>query len=539
MKARFFLGGFLGVLSQLSAVGLLLTSAWLISRAAEHPPVLYLMIAIVGVRFFGIARAALRYAERLVTHDAVLRRLVDERVRLFDALWRSAPRGLPRQRRGDVLRRIVTDVDALGDRIVRVRQPLLETAIAAVVTVVVITILDPRIGAVLAVAVLLCFTVVPAITDRAGRDRDSASAPLHGRLAADAAESVALADEAVVYGMTDLPVENAARLSTELADVERSAAWRAGLGSSLVALIIGAAVCVSALLGVAAVQAGTLAPVMLAVVVLAPIALWEGLDALPVLAQHRRRTDAALSRVAVLHAAGSAVDVVEAPADLPERWDLRGRDLAVGWGSEPIASSVSFDLPEGGTLAVTGPSGSGKSTLATTLARLIDPIDGTVSLGGVDLCALDPRSVRTRIGLVDQDAHIFDTTIRENLLIGASDATDDALWSALHSAGLEAFVRGLPRGWDTEVGPGGAKLSGGERRRLSVARALLAGRRILVLDEPTEFLDRPTAERLIDDLLALTPQVSLIVITHAEWVAERMDALLDLGATVPAAVRTP
>lgn len=531
MRGRFLLGGTLGVLSQLSAVGLLLSSAWLISRAAEQPPVLYLMAAIVGVRFFGIARAALRYAERLVTHDAVLRRLAVERVRLFEALWRSAPRGLPRQRRGDLLRRVVADVEALSDRIVRVRQPFFETLVAGAVTVGVVAWLDLRIGLGLAAAVVACLTLAPALTDRLGHRRDAEVAPVHGRLAAETAEAVALADEAVVYGNTHGPAERIGRLASRLAAAERSAAWRAGLGSSLVALIVGATVCVSAVLGVQAVVAGTLAPVMLAVVVLAPLALWEGLDAVPTIVQHRRRTDAAMERIAAVHALRPSVVAPLAPVSLGSSTELVVRNLAVGWTSEPVARDLSFVLPAGSTLALTGPSGSGKSTVAATLARLIDLVDGTVEIGGVDTRLVDPSEVRRVIGLVDQEAFTFDTTVHQNLLIGDPAASDAEVASALRSAGLADFVARLPQGWDTEVGAGGSKLSGGERQRLAVARALVAGRRILVLDEPTEFLDRETAERLLDDLLALTPRVSLIVITHADWVAQRMEAVVELGGS--------
>lgn len=529
MRRRFALGTLLGVLSQLSAIGLLLASGWLISRAAQQPPVLYLMVAIVGVRAFGIARAALRYAERLVTHDAALRRLAAERIALYGALRRSAPRGLPAHRRGDVLRRILDDVDALQDRIVRVRQPWIETVASCVVTIAVVTAIDPRIGALHAVAVAGAIVLSIAVVGRASRSHAIAVVPAHGQLAADAIETMSVAAELIANGRTQAAAARLKVSTRRLAAAEQTTSWLAGLGSALVAVCIAMAVTGSVVVGVAAVHEGSMDAVLLAVVVLAPLALWEQLEQLSVVEQNRHRTTAAVARVRALNGATASVSEPEVPCRRPDRWDLSIRDLDIGWGRTPVARGISFRLPEGGVVAVTGPSGSGKSTLGATVARLIEPLGGSIELGGTDVRELASADVRSRIGMLEQEGHAFDTTIRENLRIGRPDADEEAMRRALNMAGLTGFLAGLIDGLDTQIGPGGDRLSGGERQRLALARALVADRRILILDEPTEFLDAETAEALLTDLLALAGERSLLVFTHSPAVLERIGTVVDLG----------
>lgn len=522
MKGRLLAGMSLGVAAQLCGIGLLLTSGWLISRAAEQPPVLYLMIAIVGVRAFGISRGVLRYVERLLTHDAAFRMLTTERVRAYRSLELAAPAGLAGERRGDLVNRVVADVDALQDQQLRVRLPRATAFSAEIVVVGLVAWIDVASGLVLAAIVMLLQVVLPGILAAAGGFEQRRVSVLRGSLATELAESVAAAPDLIAYDAIHLVQSRLRDTDRSLVRAQRQAAWLSGLGSAIVLIGVGAAVCILCWLATDAVASGAMKPVLLAVLVLAPIALMEPLDGIPVIEQHRQRVRTSVERVRALGDMRSPVREPAVPTPLPNRFDLEVRDLAVGWDGVPVAEGIGFTLPQGGVLAITGPSGRGKSTLAATLLKLIPPIRGSIQLGGFDLERLDGGDVRSRVGLLQQDGHIFATTIRENLRIAKPSATQAELTHALDLAGLADFVNGLPQGLDTEVGEHGGRLSGGERQRLGLARLLLADHRVLVLDEPTEHLDRPTAEVLIDDILALAPSRSIILITHAAWMRDRV-----------------
>ncbi|WP_262849141.1 thiol reductant ABC exporter subunit CydC [Mumia quercus] len=516
-RRRLVIGGLFGLLASLSSIGLLLLSAWLISRAAQHPPVMYLMVAITGVRMFGIARAALRYVERLFTHDGALRIGTQIRLSVYERLERLSPSRLAAGRRGERIARIVSDVDAIQDRIVRVVIPRVVTALSAAVVVGLVLAIFPLGGAILAVAVLAAWCGVIVVVRLAGDETNAATADLRGALAGEVAQTVRSARDLVAYGAADQARAEVVRTGDLLAATERRTAFLDGVGVLIVRLCLGVATCLIAWTGVVAVADGALSPVLLAVVVLAPVALAEPVEGLSAIEQQDLRSAASRRRVEELVSAPQDVPDPVAPAPDPVGFDLRLRDVALGWGDGPdLVRGLDLDLPEGGVVAVAGPSGSGKSTLAAVLLRLAAPRAGTILLGGTPLADLTGEQVRRVVATLRQDEHVFDTTIRENLRIADPDADDVTLRAALGAAGLGPFIDGLPDGLDTEVGENGNRLSGGERQRLGLARLLLGDHRVLVLDEPTEHLDAATAEALLRDLVALAPQRSILLVSHDE-----------------------
>lgn len=519
MTRRLFAGAVLGVLAQLSSVGLLLTSAWLIVRAAEHPPVLYLMVAIVSVRFFGVGRAVFRYAERLLTHDAALRMATNARVEVYRELERVAPRGLPRQRRGDVVSRVVGDVDAIQDQLLRVRLPWLYALTSATCVIVLLTFIEPRAGLILAAHVAGSALFVRVGLPDATRDTNAAE--LSGTMSAEASALALTSRDLVAFGSAHAFGRDIRDAIDRLAAAQRRSTWVGGLGSAYVLVSTGVAV---ALLAFAASGAP---PVVAGVLLLAPVALLEPLEALadaerlrPTIESARRRLD----ELAVLAIPDSEPLVA---ASLPVGSQLAVEDLAVGWNGT-IACHISFELDQGDVVGLSGPSGVGKSTLALTLAKLVPPRAGRISLGGVDYADLDGAAVRSRLGLSGQDDVLFDTTIRENLRIADPAADDRAMHSALRRARLDEFVRDLPRGLDTPVGEHGSELSGGERTRLALARLILGRHRLLVFDEPTEHLDRPTAEALLDDIHDLARDHAVLIISHSSTVLASCDRVVEL-----------
>lgn len=532
MTRRLLAGWSLGLLAQLSAIGLLLTSAWLISRAAEQPPVMYLMVAIVSVRAFGVARSVLRYCERLLTHDAAFRLLNEHRLALYIALDEAAPRGLPQGRRGDVVSRVVRDVDAFQDQLLRVRIPRSIAFAASVLVTVLMARIDQTTAAVMAAAIVALFVAIPALVSLANTDDDRMTASLRGDLATEVAAAVVAAPDLIVYGATGGVRDRVHAIDKALARTQRRFVWLSGLSSAVVLATMGAVVVTAVRIGVPAVADGNVERVLLAVLVLAPLALIEPLDQLGTIAQTGLRVEESLSRVRELAAVRPQRAEPLAWKPLPERWDLEVHHLLVGWEDTPVAPPVSFALAEGGVLGIAGSSGSGKSTLAATLLGLITPQGGSIELGRADLGVMRGQDVRTRIGLMEQDSHIFDTSIRENLRIGKPGADDDEMARALRCAGLAEFVGTLPEGIDTVAGENGSRLSGGERQRLALARLLLADPRILIFDEPTEHLDEVTAEGLLDDILGLAPEHSIIVISHSRAVLDRLDRVVRLGRSL-------
>ncbi|WPB92156.1 thiol reductant ABC exporter subunit CydD [Streptomyces malaysiensis] len=518
-RGRFGLALLLGSLALLSAVGLMAVSGWLISRAAQQPPVLYLMVAVTATRAFGIGRAVFRYSERLVSHDAVLRVLAELRVAVYRRLERLAPAGLGRTRRGDLLSRLVADVDAVQDYFLRWLLPVGTALIVGAASVGFLTWVLPEAGAVLAAGLLVAGVVVPAVSGALARRAERRLAPARGALSAQVVDLLAGAAELTVAGALPRRLDEVRRADGALTRIARRTAAAAGTGAGLSALVCGLTVAAAAWVGVPAVADGRIHGVWLAVVVLTPLAAFEAVAGLPLAVQHRQRVRRAAERVyEVLDEPLPVREPDEARREeapsTPYPLVLRGITARHPGQSAPALDGFGLELRPGRRVAVVGPSGAGKTTLAQVLLRFLDPEGGTYTLAGRNAAALDGDAVRRLVGLCAQDAHVFDSSLRENLRLARPGASDDELRSALAGARLLDWVDGLPDGLDTLVGEQGARLSGGQRQRLALARALLADFPVLVLDEPAEHLDLPTADALTADLLSATRGRTTVLISH-------------------------
>ncbi len=535
-RSRLALAVFLGFLAIGCGVGLLASSAWLISSAALRPPILTLEVAIVAVRAFGIGRGAFRYAERMVSHDAAFRVLSRLRLAVYDRLAVVAPAGVPAYRRGDLLERLVRDVDATQDLPLRVLLPYASGALVALASVVLAFFILPVAGLVLAVSLLLASTVVPFIAARAAADADRASAPARGQLNADV---LTLLD-----GVADLTVSGAApawldRLAEDDRRIGRLAARSAnasGLASALGVLLSGGAVVAMLIVAIPAVRTGELVGVNLAVLALLPLATYEAVVAMPTAALALGRVRGSAQRVVeVLDAVDPVPDPVSPAAAPTGVVGVRIDDLHAGWPSGPeVLEGLSLEVAPGERVAIVGASGSGKSTLLAVLAGFL-PYAGSVQLtggdavaaaDGVELRDLRGSDVRSIVGWCPQLPHVFDTSVVENVRLAKPDASDDEVRAALDAVGLGPWLDAQPRGIDTPVGDHGALVSAGQRQRLGVARVLLAGHPVVLLDEPTEHLDEATAEVVAAELLrALSGRTVL-------WVAHRPHGLAALDRTV-------
>ncbi|TXS30496.1 thiol reductant ABC exporter subunit CydD [Streptomyces sp. ms191] len=537
LKGRMGLALLLGSLALGSAVGLMAVSGWLISRASEQPPVLYLMVAVTATRAFGIGRAVFRYAERLVSHDAVLRMLAELRVAVYRRLERIAPAGLRRTRRGDLLSRLVQDVDALQDYWLRWLLPAGAALVVGAGSVGFTAWLLPEAGAVLAAGLLTAGVAVPAVSGVLARRAEGRLAPARGTLATTVVDLLRGCAELTVAGALNDRIGRARAADRTLTAIASRQAAATALGAGLSALACGLTVAAAAVVGVQAVHDGRLAGVTLAVVVLTPLAAFEAVTGLPLAVQYRQRVRRSAERVHEVLDAPVPVHEPEHPAAPPKSpfpVQVAGLSARHAGQARDALSDFTLTLEAGRRVAVVGPSGSGKTTLAQVLLRFLDAGSGTYRLGGTETSALDSDDVRRLVGLCAQDAHTFDSSLRENLRLARPGAHDDELRTALRRARLLDWVDELPHGLDTLVGEHGSRLSGGQRQRLALARALLADFPVLVLDEPAEHLDLATADALTDDLLRATEGRTTVLITHRLRGLDAVDevVVLDEGRTV-------
>nr|WP_221420764.1 thiol reductant ABC exporter subunit CydC [Conyzicola lurida] len=513
-------GLLLGILASGSAVALLATSAWLITRASEQPPILFLGFAIVGVRAFALGRAFFRYVERLVTHDAAFRSLATLRTGIFRRLIPIAPDGLGGTRRGDLLTRLVSDVDQLQDLPLRVIQPLATSLVVAVASVVTVAIILPGAGLTLLIALLVAAVVGTVVHSAITGNADRSIAPLRAELSQLVLDFVTRLDVLTAFGVTEQREAAIAAADARLRRAQLRQALGAGIVTAAMSVLSGAAMVGAVLVAGPAHASGDLTGPALALVVLVPIAVFEAFGTVPLAVGAWRQVRVSARRIATVVPSTVPAEIPVAhpsPVAVPSGPLTLALDrVSARWPGAltPALRNVSVTVSPGDCLLVTGESGAGKTTLAHVLVRFLDH-EGGYTLGGVDAHDLDPDAVRTVVGLCEQSPHLFDDSIRQNLLFARETATDDDLHAALASVGLDDWVaeRG---GLDSPVGERGSLVSGGQAQRIALARALLAEFPILILDEPTANVDVDRADALMADLLhgAASAQRAVIVISH-------------------------
>ena len=517
LRGRLLLAVAAGAAATGCGVALLAVSGFLLARASQHPGILAISAAVVAVRALSAGRGVSRYLERLASHDAAFRVLARVRVRIYRRLERLAPAGLAEFSSGDLLARLVSDVDATQDLFIRgIAAPLAAAVVGAGSVVACLLILAPA-GAVLAAGLLVAGIGVPVLAARAARGAARRVAPARGQLAASLTDLMAGAAELHAYGARETAL---ASVTVADADLTRQAdrnAMVSGLSAGLSSVTAGLTVWGVLLLGVAATGGGALTRVPLAVLTLTALASFEAVTALPAAAVELGHARVSARRIAALLDAPDPVREPLAPRPLPDgpiSVRLRGAQVRYRPDGPAALDGIDLDLLPGRRVALTGPNGAGKSTLASVLLRFAELTSGRVTLNGHDLASYSADEVRTRIGGCPQDPHIFDASLRDNLRLARPGATDEQLAEAAARVRLLDWIESLPLRWDTPVGAHGATLSGGQRQRLAVARALLADPDLLILDEPTAHLDPGTRRALLSDVLAATAGRTMLLITH-------------------------
>ena len=521
----------LGTLAVLTGVGLLSYAGYLISRAAERPPILSLGVVIVAVRFFGLARPLARYFERLTSHDLAFRLLARLRVAFFTRLEPLVPSRLEGYRRGDLLARMVGDVEALQNLFLRGVTPPLVALLAGAIAVAVCAAYLPAAGAVLAAGLLTGGVAVPVVAATAGRRFGSRQASARAELTVELVELLRGAPELVVLGADRAALARVAALDGELARLSRREALASGFVEGLAATVVGLTVTGVLAVCVAATAAGALDRIMVATLALLSLASFEAVAPLPAAALRLRATLDSGRRLLALAGREPAVLDPVAPRGLSPACDLALEGAGFAYADEESwdLSGLDLCLTPGQRVALVGRSGAGKSTIAGLLVRFLDPSEGRVALGCVDLRDLRQRDVRTRVTLDSQDAYLFSTTIRENVRLARPAASDAGIEQALRRAQIWEWASRLPDGLNTFVGEEGDSVSGGERRRIALARTFLADAPVIVLDEPTGHLDPQTAETLIADALRAADSRSVVLITHRPEGLDLVDRVITLS----------
>jgi ATP-binding cassette subfamily C protein CydC len=525
----------LGLLTVASSVGLMATSAWMISMSALQPSIAALGVSVVAVRFFGIARGVFRYLERLVSHDTTFRLLAEWRVRFYKAIEPLAPARLMDARSGDLLGRVVSDIDALQEVYLRAIAPPLVALLTAIFVLALFGAFDPFVALVMLGFMILGGVGLPLLAWWAGQHPGRKLVAIRAELHASLVDEIQGMGDRLVYGqaseMSDLlsagrsTLRNSAPKSDIFAAQERRIAVVDAVQTALNVLVVNGAA-----LAVLVVAIGRVNGIYLATLALATVTAFEAFSPLAQAATNLGTGLAAAQRLFDIVDMPPAVVEPQAVSPVPQDYRIQFESVTFRYmpQSAPALHELSFDVQTGQRVAIVGSSGAGKSTIANLLLRFWEYESGSIRLGGHDLRDYTSTDLRRMIGVMSQRTYLFNTTVMENIRLARADASDEDVLRAAKLAQMHDFIAALPDGYATRVGEDGARLSGGERQRIALARVLLKDAPIVILDEPTANLDAVTEQSVWRSILETTTGRTLLVMTHRLPAGERWDQMVRL-----------
>lgn len=514
----------LGVLTIVAGVGLMGLSAYIIASSALHPALAALAFAIIGVRIFGITRGLYRYLERCVSHYITFRLLSELRVWFYKALEPLAPARLTsladkngaEYSSGALLTRMVADIETLQEFYVRVLAPPLVAALIALIMWWVLGAYHIIFAVIFLVFFLLQGVGVPYMTYLLSRKVGQQLVVVRSEMNTTLVDSVQGMADLLSFGQEGRQQERVAHLQGLLTQLQGLMARVNGLQEALSTLFTNLALWVILLIGIPLIGMGQLNGVALTVIALAVLASFEAVLPLPLAAQQLGGSMEAARRLFEVVDAQPAVRDPQLASPEPMQHDIVVQHLNFRYAPQgpDVLHHINFALPQGQCIAIVGPSGAGKSTLANLLVRFWEYSEGHILLGGYELRDYHQEDIHRLIGMVEQNTHLFNATLRENLLMARPDASQDELEQAAREAHIHDFIQSLPQGYDTRIGEQGLTLSGGERQRLAIARVLLKNAPILILDEPTTNLDAVTEQEVLRSLRSLMKGRTTLMITH-------------------------
>jgi ATP-binding cassette subfamily C protein CydC len=512
-----------------SSVALIGTSSWLISTAASHPSVADLGVSVVGVRFFGISRGLFRYLERLVSHNVTFRLLARLRVWFYGKLEPLAPARLMEYKSGDLLARVIGDVETLENFYVRVISPSLTAVVIGLIVSLFFASFYPPIALVLIGFFLTLGLVLPLLAQFFSRVPGQRLITQRAEIQSQLVDGIQGMADLLAFGQGAKRAQEIASAGGEYGSTQKQMARISGVHSALGTLLTNLGLWLVLVLTIPQVTAGNLQGVMLGTFALMTLASFEAVNPLPLAAQMWNSSRAAAKRLfEVVDAEPAVKEIEEKRLEISSPISLQVSNLSFSYPTQsmPALQQVSFDVPTGKSIAIVGPSGAGKSTLANLLLRFWDYEAGEITFAGESLKALNQDEVRKRIALVSQNSYFFNTSIRENLRLARRSVTQGEMESAAQAAQIHEFIATLPKGYDTLIGEQGLRLSGGERQRLAIARALLKAAPALILDEPTANLDPLTEKDVMATLFETIRGKTSLLITHRLVGLENVDEIL-------------
>jgi ATP-binding cassette subfamily C protein CydCD len=524
---RVALSVFIGAGTIGSSVALMGTSAWLISTAALHPSVADLGVSVVGVRFFGIARGLFRYFERLVSHDVTFRLLSRLRVWFYEKLEPLAPARLMEFRAGDLLARIIGDVETLENFYVRVVSPPLTAIVIGIFTSIFLASFYPILAPVFLIFFISLGLLLPVLAQVTSRKPAEQIINLRGDLHTRLVDGIQGMSDLLAYGQAEERLKQISINGWNYGNAQRRMARVTGIHAGLSTLLTNLGLWTIIFLCIPQVTAGNLPGPMLASLALLTFASFEAVTPLPLAAQMWNSSREAAKRLfEVVDTEPTIQDNVKSPNITSSKIEFLNLSFTYPNQNIPALQDIKFEVPAGKSIAIVGPSGAGKSTLSNLLLRFWEYKSGEITLGAESLKVFEQDEVRARIGLVSQNTYFFNTTVFENLRFARKRVTKEEVEAAAKAAKIHDFIMSLPKGYDTMIGEQGLRLSGGERQRLAIARVLIKDAPILILDEPTANLDPLTEKQVLDTLFQVMKQKTSLLITHRLIGLEHVDEIL-------------
>ena len=517
----------LGVATIASGIGLLGTSAYLISSAALHPSIAELQVAIVGVRFFGISRAALRYGERLVSHSVNLRLVSSLRSWFFEQLEKNDQKKNAAYRSGDLLDRVLHNLEALEEFYVRVLSPFIIFAVITTGVCLFVGHYRAILGWVLAAGLLITGLLLPVLSILISQRASRLVTRQYSTLSAAVVESLDGMEELTAFGSNRIILKRNVSLTRDVSRTKNGIFILGGLNSGLAILVSSLTILGLIWFSIPLIQDGFLTGILLAVVIQIAMASFEAVNSLPAAAQQLTQSIAAgknLFEVGVENKQ-DPVQSTRGRLENPVILQVKNVGYSAAQGGFTL-QDISFDLSKGKKIAVVGASGAGKSSLVELILKFLKPREGSITFDKVDISGLDDESVRRQFGVMGQGEYLFNSNLRENLLLAKTGVSDEQLLDSLNKVGLMNWFVKLPQGLNTWLGNHGASISGGEYQRLMLARLILQKRPFLILDEPLVKLDIAIKRDVLNILLTEMPSSGLLWISHEYLYMEKMDEIL-------------
>jgi ATP-binding cassette, subfamily C, bacterial CydC len=539
---RMFLGTLSGAIALAAAVGLLSLSGWFLSAAAfagltsATAQTFNFFYPSVGVRLFAFTRIISRYGERIITHDTTFRILKTLRVWFYESIEPLAPACLSRYQSGEILNRLVSDIDALDNLYIRILSPVVSAFLIVIFLGVFLSMFDAVLSAAACGILIIAIVVVPWAASVSSMGIGQNLAKISGILRTHMIEGIQGLTDLIVFGAMEKHLERLSSYHRQMISLQQQMSHIRGLSNASISLLSGSAVWIVLFIGVSLVDSGKLPGEFLACLALAVWAAFEAAVPLAHAFQHLGRTREAAERIHEITSIPPAVLFTEKSKGDPETYNIDFENIRFHYHPEdpPVFDGFNFKISHGRRTALVGETGCGKSTLVHLLTRTWDPTRGRICIGDLDLKDLTQDELRKTITIISQQAHIFNGTLADNLQIARPNAGESDMLHALETVRLADFVYSLPQGLNTWVGESGHCLSGGQARRLALARAVLHDAPVWVLDEPTEGLDKITEMEVIQSLMECAKNRTVLIITHRLLDFQKIDqvALMDKGRII-------